>query len=99
MKQLYKYILTLVAILMVTNLSAQTYNGGTWYSLYDANQYSISVFGSKTLNVFTPTSGNLTFEAKRTTAGQGNLQLNPIANAEEQSAIFSNKLNTSYTSY
>lgn len=100
MKQFLRYILTLVAILMATaNLSAQTYNGGTWYSLYDANEYSISVFDSKTLNVFTPTLGNLTFEAKRQTAGQGNLQLIPIVNGADQSAIFSNKLNTSYTSY
>lgn len=95
-----KYILTLVAIFVATaNLSAQTYNGGTWYSLYDANEYSISVFGSKTFDIFTPTLGNLTFEAKRTTAGQGNLQLIPIVNGADQSAIFSNKLNTSYTSY
>ena len=100
MKQLYKYILTLVAIFVVTaNVSAQTYNGGTWYSLYDANEYSISVFGSKTFDIFTPMLGNLTFEAKRTTAGQGNLQLIPIVNGADQSAIFSNKLNTSYTSY
>ena len=38
MKQLLRYTLTLVAILMATaNLSAQTYNGGTWYSLYDTS--------------------------------------------------------------
>lgn len=99
-KQFLRHIFLLVALFAATaNLSAQTYNGGTWYSLYDANEYSISVFGSKTFNVFTPTLGNLTFEAKRQTAGQGNLQLIPIVNGADQSAIFSNKLNTSYTSY
>lgn len=100
MKQTLRHIFLLVALFAATaNLSAQTYNGGTWYSLYDANEYSISVFESKTFNVFTPTLGNLTFEAKRQTAGQGNLQLIPIVNGADQSAIFSNKLNTSYTSY
>ena len=100
MKQTLRNIFLLVALFAATaNLSAQTYNGGTWYSLYDANEYYISVYGSKTFNVFTPTLGNLTFEAKRQTAGQGNLQLIPIVNGEDQSAIFSNKLNTSYASY
>ena len=100
MKQFLRHIFLLVALFVaIANLYAQTYNGGTWYSLYDANEYSISVFGSKTLNVFTPTLGNLTFEAKRQTTGQGNLQLIPIVNGADQSAIFSNKLNTSYTSY
>ena len=96
---LLKYFMLATTLVASISLSAQTYNGGTWYSLYDANEYSISVYGSKTLNVFTPTLGNLTFEAKRQTAGQGNLQLIPIVNGEDQSAIFSNKLNTSYASY
>ena len=100
MKKIFTKLFLLATLFLASiNLSAQTYNGGTWYSLYDANQYSISVFGSKTFDVFTPTLGNLTFEAKRQIAGQGNLQLIPIVNGEEQSAIFSNKLNTSYTSY
>ena len=100
MKKIFtKFFLLAIFSIASFTLSAQTYNGGTWYSLYDANEYSISVFGSKTFNVFTPTLGNLTFEAKRQTAGQGNLQLIPIVNGEDQSAIFSNKLNTSYASY
>ena len=41
MKQLYKYILTLATIFMATTSAwAQTYNNGTWYSLYDTGQNS-----------------------------------------------------------
>ena len=65
MKQLYKYILTLVAILMVTNLSAQNpnYQGGTWYSLYDATEYKNE---DNTFSVFSPTTGSLSFQWKKT---------------------------------
>lgn len=65
MKQLYKYILTLVAILMVTNLSAQNpnYQGGTWYSLYDATEYKNK---DNTFSVFSPTTGSLSFQWKKT---------------------------------
>ena len=101
----YLYVVAAMVMVVVGDVWGQkpeyhvVENVGTWYSLYDANEYSISVYGSKTFNVFTPTLGNLTFEAKRQTAGQGNLQLIPIVNGADQSAIFSNKLNTSYTSY
>ena len=65
MKQLYKYILTLVAILMVTNLSAQNpnYQGGTWYSLYDATEYKNK---NNTFSVFSPTTKSLSFQWKKT---------------------------------
>ena len=66
MKQFLRYTLTLVAILMATaNLSAQTYNGGTWYSLYEIGQRTLNTIDSETLNTFTPVGTNLTFEAKR----------------------------------
>ena len=50
-----------------TNLSAQTYNGGTWYSLYDANGFNLetkitSFNGVQAYrDVFAPVGGNLTF--------------------------------------
>lgn len=46
-----------------TNLSAQTYNGGTWYSLYDATEYKNT---NKTFSVFSPTTGSLSFQWKKT---------------------------------
>lgn len=59
-----KYILTLVAIFVATaNLSAQTYNGGTWYSLYDEREYKNE---DKTFSVFSPTTKSLSFQWKKT---------------------------------
>ena len=65
MKQFLRYILTLVAILMVTNLSAQNpnYQGGTWYSLYDATEYKNK---NNTFSVFSPTTKSLSFQWKKT---------------------------------
>ena len=66
MKQLLRYILTLVAILMATaNLSAQVpnYQGGVWYSLYDANEYENK---NNTFSVFSPTTKSLSFQWKKT---------------------------------
>ena len=67
MKQFLRYTLTLVAILMATaNLTAQTYNGGTWYSLYDNekkdNMVANTTFCEKA--VFAPAE-NITFEYKK----------------------------------
>ena len=69
-----KYILTLVAIFVATaNLSAQTYNGGTWYSLYDEAEHSkyttTSVDNNITIcthSVFTPSTGALEFKTRMT---------------------------------
>ena len=91
MKTTSKYILTLVAILMVTTLSAQTYNGGTWYSLYETGERTLSTIDSETLNAFTPVGTNLTFDAKRAATGQGNLKVAPIVNGQQQSDIFDQK--------
>ncbi|MBQ9144606.1 MAG: hypothetical protein IJX60_06640, partial [Paludibacteraceae bacterium] len=91
MKTISKYILTLVTILMVTTLSAQTYNGGTWYSLYETGERTLSTIDSETLNAFTPVGTNLTFDAKRAATGQGNLKVAPIVNGQQQSDIFDQK--------
>lgn len=99
MKQFLRYTLTLVAILMVTNLIAQTYNDGTWYSLYDTNEYEINTIGEKLLNTFTPTGSSLSFEAKRQPSGLGNLQVAPIVNGSQQSNIFNSKPGTVTENY
>ena len=62
MKQLYKYILTLATIFMATTLNAQTYNNGTWYSLYHADQFNLYTIASKEFSVFAPTTQSITFE-------------------------------------
>ena len=53
-------------------LTAQTYNGGTWYSLYKTDEYTKSTNGGgdiKTLSdIFTPSIGALSFETKMTGA-------------------------------
>ena len=67
MKQLVRYTLTLVAILMATtHLTAQTYNGGTWYSLYDTEQKNNTVAGTTFCEkaVFAPAE-SMTFEYKK----------------------------------
>ena len=76
MKTISKYILTLVTILMVTTLSAQTYNGGTWYSLFDDSESSKSTTTGvnnnvtiKSNSIFTPSTGALSFDTKMTKAG------------------------------
>ncbi|MEE0860547.1 MAG: hypothetical protein UIC49_03710, partial [Paludibacteraceae bacterium] len=87
-----KHILTLVAILVATaNLSAQTYNGGTWYSLYELGERTLNTIDSETLNTFTPVGTNLTFDAKRAATGAGNLKVAPIVNGQQQSDIFNQR--------
>ena len=64
MKQFLRHIFLLLALCVATNnLFAQTYNGGTWYSLYDANVYENK---DNTFSVFSPTTGSLTFQWKKT---------------------------------
>ena len=54
------------------SLTAQTYNGGTWYSLYKTDEYKKSTNSDgdiKTLSdIFTPSIGALSFETKMTGA-------------------------------
>ena len=100
MKQLLRYILTLVALFVATaNLTAQTYNGGTWYSLYETGERTLNTIDSETLNAFTPVGTNLTFDAKKQTLGANSLRIAPIVNGSQQSNIFENGLSTSYKSY
>ena len=68
-KQLLRHISLLIAILMATtNAWAQTYNGGTWYSLYDTSEKTkeTSTGGniSSAYPVFTPSTGKLSFDTK-----------------------------------
>lgn len=84
-----KHILTLVAIFVATaNLSAQTYNGNAWYSLYDTGERTLNTIDSETLNAFTPVGTNLTFDAKREPTGAKELKVAPIVNGNQQSDIF-----------
>lgn len=68
MKKIFTKFLSLTAILFFvsTNLTAQTYNGGTWYSLYDEKEHSNVVvytdFAEKSL--FTPVE-SITFDYKK----------------------------------
>ena len=73
MKQFLRHIFLLVAMFVATAyLTAQTYNGGTWYSLYKTDEYTKSTNGGgdiKTLSdIFTPSIGALSFETKMTGA-------------------------------
>ena len=73
MKKIFTKIFLFAALLAASaNLSAQTYNGGVWYSLYDTNEYSKSTNAGgdiKTLSsIFTPSTGVLSFETKMTGA-------------------------------
>lgn len=92
MKQTLRHIFLLVALFAaIANLSAQTFNGGTWYSLYELGERTLSTIDSETLNAFTPVGTNLTFDAKRDATGQGNLKVAPIVNGNQQSNIFDQK--------
>ena len=70
--------LSLLALFCLTTvaLSAQTYNGGTWYSLYDDTESSKSTTTGvnnnitiKSCSAFTPSTGALTFNTRMTKAG------------------------------
>ena len=68
MKQFLRHIFLLVALFVATaNLSAQTYNGGTWYSLYDTDNNTNTNAASKNFAekaVFAPAE-SMTFEYKK----------------------------------
>jgi len=67
MKQFLRYTLTLVALFVATaNLSAQTYNDGTWYSLYDTEQKNNTTVATNFCEkkVFSPAE-SMTFEYKK----------------------------------
>ena len=58
-----KLFLLATLFLASTNLSAQTNNGGTWYSLYNATEHKNT---DNTFSVFSPTTGSLSFQWKKT---------------------------------
>ena len=74
-----KKVLSLFVVLCtigITNLFAQTYNGGVWYSLYDNAEHSKSTTTGVNNNiticshgVFTPSTGVLSFNTRMTKAG------------------------------
>ena len=100
MKPFLRHIFLLLAMLVATaSLTAQTYNGGTWYSLYETGERTLNTIDSETLNAFTPVGTNLTFDAKKQTLGANSLRIAPIVNGSQQSNIFENGLSTSYKSY
>lgn len=68
MKKIFtQFFLFATLFLASTNLTAQTYKDGTWYSLYDANGFNLetkitSFNGVQAYrDVFAPVGGNLTF--------------------------------------
>ena len=68
MKKIFTQFFLFVALLAATaNLSAQTYNGGTWYSLYDTEENSnVNALSPDfaTKSVFAPAE-SMTFEYKK----------------------------------
>ena len=48
---------------MALGVSAQTYNNGVWYALYDTDSHGMSTISSYPLdNIFAPTTGQLSFK-------------------------------------
>ncbi|MBQ2439030.1 MAG: hypothetical protein II267_03970, partial [Paludibacteraceae bacterium] len=92
MKKIFTNLFLFATLFLAsTNLSAQTNNGGTWYSLYAEGERSLWTIASETLDAFTPVGTNLTFDAKRAATGLGNLKVAPIVNGQQQSDIFDQK--------
>ena len=62
-----KFFTCLSFLLFTLAASAQTYNGGTWYSLYAESEITNVVMGSdiETWDVFAPASGTVTFDYKK----------------------------------
>ena len=62
MKRIFTNLFLLATLFLAsTNLNAQTYNNGTWYSLYQSQEVSIYTIGNLTYDVYAPVGGNLTF--------------------------------------
>ena len=63
MREFLRYLFVVAAMLMVVVGDAwgQTYNDGTWYSLYNAGEFEINTVGSKEYSVFAPTNGTISF--------------------------------------
>ncbi len=63
MREFLRYLFVVAAMLMVVvgDVWGQTYNDGTWYSLYNAGEFEINTVGSKEYSVFAPTNGEISF--------------------------------------
>jgi len=61
------YTLFLIALMGIGSVWAQTYNGGTWYSVYEEEEITNVVIGTEiaTWDVFAPASGTVTFDYKK----------------------------------
>ena len=106
MREFLRYLFVVAAMLMVVvgDVWGQTYNGGTWYSLYNTNSngYTLSTIDSEELATFTPVKTyekNLIFDAKKQLGGANSLRIAPIVNGEQQDKIFEDNLTTSYKEY
>jgi len=101
MKKIFtKLFLFAVLLAISANLSAQTYNGGTWYSLFDTKEYAvINVVNNynKDFDIFAPAGGKLSFEAHKATVGWGNLFIEQYVSSWSSVQDFS--LSNSYKAY
>ena len=62
MKKIFtKFFLFAVLLAASTNLSAQTYNGGTWYSLLHESEFELYTIANKSFDVYAPTNSTLVF--------------------------------------
>lgn len=98
MKKIFTKLFLFAALLVISaDLSAQTYNGGTWYSLYDGKEHSNVVvytdFAEKSL--FTPVE-SITFDYKKFTAisFNGKVEVQNLVDGEWQK-----KGDASYSDY
>ena len=65
MKKIFTNLFLLATLFLASvNLTAQTYNNGTWYSLYDASGFELYTIANKQVNVYAPVGGTLTFDWK-----------------------------------
>jgi len=67
MKKMKKIFTLFCVAFLAISVFAQTYNGGTWYSLYAESEITNVVVGSDiaTWDVFAPASGTVTFDYKK----------------------------------
>lgn len=62
MKKIFTQFFLFVALLAAsTNLSAQTYNGGTWYSLLHESEFELYTIANESFDVYAPTNSTLVF--------------------------------------
>ena len=59
-----KLTTAIILLFIVLGISAQTYNGGTWYSYYNASGIKLNTIDSEELTgIFAPTAGTLNFNS------------------------------------